>query len=184
MILAVDPGLATCGWAVIDSSGRVPALGVILTEPDDELDEAVDRARRIAHQADILRDVAIAHGCRAIACEAMSFGGPPKARFAMAISVGLSWGGIVGVATSLGIALYSVPPKVWERAAQPGAKKKVDYPKLEASLAAYVSDHAAASLAQISVSHRNHALDGVGIGLFVTFRPEQADRILNVRSST
>jgi hypothetical protein len=182
VILGVDPGLATCGWAVLDHAGRVADLGVVLQGPDAELDEAVCRARRANVQAAALHAVAVRYGCTVIGCEAMSFGGPPKARFAMAISVGLSWGGVSAIATALGCELYSVPPKVWERAVQPTTTRKVDYPKLEAALSRYVSEHARESLAAISKATRNHALDAVGIGMFVALRREQADRIMNRRT--
>jgi Holliday junction resolvasome RuvABC endonuclease subunit len=179
VILAVDPGLATCGWAVLDDAGRVSNLGVIITERDSVVSEATDRARRAAHQGAVLAELVHRYNCGAIACEAMSFGGPPSARYHMAISVGLSWGVVTGIARTTGIALYSVPPKLWQRAVQPEAKKKIDYPKLEAALAAYVDEHAMLALAVITKSHRNHPLDAVGIGLFVALRREQADRIVN-----
>jgi len=186
MILAVDPGLATCGWSVLDDRGRVQDLGAILTERDATIDESTDRARRVDQQAQKLGEVARRHNVRMIGCEAMSFGGPPAARFHMAISVGLSWGVVAGVARTLGLALYSVAPKLWQRAAQPGAGKRVNYDKLEKALDAYVAGQgprAIASLAVIAKSNRNHALDAVGIGVFVALRREQADRIVNERAA-
>lgn len=182
-ILAIDPGLATCGWAVLDHAGRVIDLGVLLSNPSG-CDEHIDRARRIQKQGAALREQAVGHGCSIIAAEAMSFGGAPKARFQMAVSLGLSWGGIAAIATSLGCLLYSVPPKVWEHAAQPDAGKKINYARLEAALSAFVTQHAAVALQMIAKSKRNHALDAVGIGLLVALRPEQADRIVNGRAAT
>lgn len=182
MILAIDPGLATCGWAVLDDDARVVDLGVILSERDSTIDESTDRARRADHQADQLSSIAIVNSVGEMGCEAMSFGGPPAARFRMAISVGLSWGVVTGVARTLGIGLYSVAPKLWQRAVQPSAKKSVNYTKLEAALTAYVSEQAFASLKSITRANRNHAIDAVGIGMFVKLRREQADRIVARRA--
>lgn len=184
MILGIDPGLATCGWAVLDSAGRVADLGLIASAPNRKLDESTDRARRAAAQSDILRDVARRHHVRTIACEAMSFGGPPSARFAMAVSLGLSWGVVTDLAIAIGAGLYSIAPKLWQHAIQPGSSGAgIDYPKLEAAIAKYVGQHAVAALALIPESKRNHPLDAVGIGLFAALRREQADRIVNERAA-
>ena len=181
MILALDPGLATCGWALVRPlTGRVVALGVLLSEPDPELDSSTDRARRAADQGRAIVSLA---ACRtgdetvtAIAAEAMSFSGHPSSRFAMAISVGLSWGVIAGVATAIGKELVEVPPKRWQHAIT-GKPGKVDYDQVFAALAAFVRGRAAEQLAAIPKRHRNHALDACGLGVFTALRPTQATRI-------
>lgn len=48
----------------------------------------------------------------------------------MAISVGLSFGVVTGVAAALGLPLYAVPPKVWQHPVvcrQPGDRRKVEF---------------------------------------------------------
>lgn len=181
MILALDPGLATCGWAIVTPlTGQVLALGVLLSEPDRQLDDSTDRARRIAVQAEAIRTCALAQGCTSIAAEAMSFGGSPKARFSMAISLGLSWGAIAGVATALALELREVPPKVWQHAVagvDATSKTKVDYEVVFAKLARFVRGEARRDLARIAKRHRNHALDAAGVGVFTALRPSQATRI-------
>ena len=183
-LLGVDVGLGACGWAVIGDDASIVDLGVLLQSPDTTVDESTDRARRAANQAELLVDVAQRHGCSAIAAEAMSFGGPPAARFHMAISVGLSWGVVTGVAHTLGLALYSVAPKLWQRAVVPDGPKRLLYAQVEATLTAYAKRHikAEVSLAMIAKGNRNHALDAGGVGLFVTLRPTQADRIIARRA--
>jgi hypothetical protein len=182
-ILALDPGLCDCGWAVVaPRTGKVAALGLIHQDRNPKLDESTCRARRLRHQATALYEIAIAHGCTAIAAEAMSFGGPPKARFSMAISIGLSWGGLAGVAAALELELYEVPPKLWQHAVLDldiGARCKVDYDDVFRTLSDFVQRGTAAwsQLSALRGSRRNHALDAVGVGVFTALRPNEATRI-------
>lgn len=175
MILAIDPGLGTCGWAIVDPSARVLDLGVILTERDKVLEEATDRARRADHQAEVLAEAAQRYNVAEIALEAMSFGGPPSARFHMAISVGLSWGVATGIARTLGLNLYAVPPKRWQRAVVPNAGKRLNYALVEAALEHYVGKQAFVALSCIAKGDRNHALDACGVGLFAALRPNEVE---------
>ena len=180
MILAIDPGLGTCGWAIVAPiTGRVIALGLLLSQCDSALDKSTDRCRRIADQAQAIvalaRTTAGDERITAIAAEAMSIAGGP-ARYAMAISLGLSWGAIAGVATALGKQLVEVPPKVWQHAITPGAGK-IDYGAVEKRLSAFVRGAAAAQLAAIPMRHRNHALDACGIGVFAALRMSETTRI-------
>ena len=184
MIVALDPGLGTFGWAIVaERTARVLALGVLLSDRDPELDESTDRARRVADQARGILALARstsgvgAERVTAIAAEAMSFGGAPGARFAMAISLGLSWGALAGVATALDLPLVEIPPKRWQRAIVPDAGKRVDYDQVFAKLDKFVRGAAAEQLAAIPMRHRNHALDACGIGVFAALRMSQATRI-------
>ena len=181
MILAIDPGLSTCGWALVAPiTGRVIALGLLLSECDSALDKSTDRCRRIADQAQavvaLARTTAGDERVTAIAAEAMSIAGGP-ARYAMAISLGLSWGALAGVATALGKQLVEVPPKVWQRAIVPDAGKRVDYDQVFAKLDKFVRGAAAEQLAAIPMRHRNHALDACGIGVFAALRMSETTRI-------
>lgn len=177
MILAIDPGLATCGWAVVTPrTGRVLALGVLLSQPDAKLDESTDRARRASVQAIALRQVARSTGCTTIAAEAMSFGGPPNARFAMAVSLGLSWGVIAGLAVATGAELLEIPPKRWQHAIDPEATT-IDYEVVFRKLSEFVAGAASTQLAAIKERHRNHAIDACGIGVFAALMPDATTRI-------
>ena len=185
VILAIDPGLGTFGWSVVDPAGaRVIALGLRLSEPTASVDEHTDRARRIDAQADAVAELARRYQITEIALESMSFGGAPKARFAMAVSICLSWGAAAGVASSFGIDLSAVPPKRWERAVVPNAGKRVNYDQVESAVTAYVRrfQDPAVQLAQIAKGQRNHAIDSVGVGLFAALRPHQVEVICRRRS--
>lgn len=177
MILGIDPGLRNCGWAVVDPCARVLELGLISSEPADGLDEAVDREQREAAQLEILLEVVRRHGVTAICGEALSFGGAPKARFLMAVSLCLSWGGILGLATALDLAVYSVPPKVWEHAVQHDADGAIDYDRVERDLAEYVTGLAREQLRAIPKAKRNHPLDGAALGMFGALRLSEVDVI-------
>lgn len=183
MILAPDPGLCDLGWSVVaPRTGRVAEVGQLHQDRDPELDESTCRARRLWRQAELLVAVIRRCRCTAIAAEAPSFGGPPKARFAMAISLGLSFGDLVGIAVACGIAMYQVPPKRWQHAVlgrEPGDRAAVDYDEVFRRLADFIgrTGTAAEQLAAIPPGRRNHALDSVGVGVFAALRPEQATRI-------
>ncbi len=174
MILAVDPGLATCGWSVIEpGTGRVLDIGIILSAPDPELDDSTDRARRAFLQAIALIAVAQEWKCKVIVGEAMSFGGPPNARFSMAIALGLSWGVIVGIAASHGIEIREVPPKEWQHSVL-GRDGKVPYDEVFAALHSYVEGmdpFVVAKLLAIPKGKRNHPLDSVGVGVHEALHP-------------
>jgi hypothetical protein len=167
VILAIDPGLATCGWAIVrPRTGRVINLGVLVSSPKQHLDEWTDRSRRAAQQASFLGDLVIRYGCGAIAAEAISCGGPPKARFGMGTSLCLSWGVLAGIAHCNGIELYEVPPKVWQHAICPEVEGKVNYEVIFAKLKAFVEGQASVALWSIKKGLQNHALDAVGVGVF------------------
>lgn len=174
MILAVDPGQRTCGWAIVaPRTARVVSLGTLVLEPDDRVRKTLDRKARSERQADLLRELASAHRITAIAAEAPSLGGPPASRLAMAIALYGSWGLLTMLGRVRGVPVIEVPPKTWQRAIQPDAGKAVDYDKLFAELAAFIEGQAGRvllDLAAISKSHRNHALDAVGVGVFAALR--------------
>ena len=175
VILAVDPGLATCGYAVVyPRTGGVVELGTLTTKPTAGVHESTDRTRRLRTQVAQLDAIARRNGCTTIAAEAMSFGGP--GRFAMAISLCLSWGGLVGLAHALDAELLEVPPKTWQHALLgTDGTGRVDYEHVFAALSSFVGKQGDA-LAAIPEGQRNHALDAVGVGLFAAFRPTTAIR--------
>jgi Holliday junction resolvasome RuvABC endonuclease subunit len=188
MILGVDPGIATCGWSVVvPNTGELVAIGAIISPHDRSEDDTTDRARRLAQQGDELRAIARRFGVTTIAAEAVSLGGPPKARLAMATCLSLSWGALVMLALELGAALLEIRPKQWQQAIQEGAKK-IDYDALFNAISAHIlqspgHESVAEQLRRIAQGDRNHALDGYGIGLFAAFMPHLAKRIVERRKA-
>lgn len=170
MILSVDPGQRTCGWAIVaPRTARVAALGTLVVDPDDRMRKTLDRKRRAEIQARHLRALADTYAITAIAGEAPSFGGPPAARFAMAVALCTSWGILTTLGLWFDVPVIEVPPKTWQRAIQPDAGKAVNYDRLFADLAGFVGDQATRALSDleaIKVSMRNHALDAVGVGVY------------------
>lgn len=180
MILAVDNGMATCGWAVVrPGNGEILDLGVVLTETNDAVDEWTDRMRRMSIQTGVLADVAERWNCTTFAGEQVSLGGPPKARIRMASSLCLSWGSLVMLATVRRGELYEIPPKQWQHAVQPGVDS-IDYNALFDEMVAHLSKRPLvyAKLMAIRGGDRNHAIDGGCIGQFISLFPKQATRII------
>jgi hypothetical protein len=180
VILAIDPGLATCGWAVVvPSTGEILELGAIITPPIQGLDEWTDRMRRLDGQAEVLQSVARRHACTLIAAEEASLGGPPRARLAMAIALCSSWGHIVGLSRALKSSLLAVPPKVWQHAIQPDCRK-IDYEKMFRAMSEHIamSPIPAGQLRAITARDRNHALDACGIGILAAMKPYEAKTII------
>ena len=50
MILGIDPGLASCGWAVLVNKDQLSCCGCIVTKKSDDL---ADRLNKIYHQLDL-----------------------------------------------------------------------------------------------------------------------------------
>lgn len=169
-ILAVDPGLATCGYAVISPRARVVELGTLVSKPTRGINEHTDRARRTRHQAFELATIARRNSVTAIAAEQMSWGGP--GRFAIAISLCLSWGALLGLAEAIGVDVLEVPPKQWQHAIT-GIDGKVDYPTLFEAMAKFVGPE---QLVHIPAGKREHAIDAVGVGLYALLRTTSAIR--------
>lgn len=183
-ILAIDPGYAKCGWAIVESrTARVRALGVILTAKDPKVTLATDRARRMVSVSKRLAELATAHGVEAIAAEEpLGFG----ASAAVAANQ-LPWGAIVMLAVQRGLWLYGVEAHAWQHAVlgterinpQTSKRAPVDYAKVERALTAYVGD--AAKSLDVPPHLANHAMDAAGIGMLLALRPHEATRIVERR---
>lgn len=183
MILAVDGGIATCGWAIVEpSTAAIVELGVVCSPHDSDVDETTDRARRLAIQSATFRELATRHHITTIAAEAVSLGANPKARLKMGMCQSLCWGSLVMLALELGASLLEIRPKQWQGAIQDGAKK-IDYDKLFADLVTHIQSmpgnaDVSEQLESIPKSQRNHAIDGSGIGIFAALRPHLATAII------
>jgi Holliday junction resolvasome RuvABC endonuclease subunit len=168
VILGVDPGYASCGWAVITPRTGLPvAIGVIETEQNKRVEKSTDRARRVSEVGRELVAIARQHGCTRIAAEqALGHG----AAAAVAANL-LPWGVLVGIAVTLDIELYEVPAKIWQHAVLPGlGKGKVDYDELARHLLWFAHKHCSEALAAIAKPKRTHAIDGMGVGMFAALR--------------
>lgn len=180
MILALDPALATLGWAIVTPrTGRVVELGVRIAAADrcDGVNE--DRLARLDTHATALLAIARRHRVTAIEAEAISL--PRKGGVDVYASQFLVWGMLVGVARSLGLARpRGIAPARWQRAVEPDdeLRKREGYAAIEAALAAFVGEQgrAAEQLAAIARSQRNHALDAAGVGVFVAVRGGEGGR--------
>ncbi len=171
MILAVDPGLGSCGWAIVrPKTGRVVDLGVLVSKPTPHVDEWTDRTRRASRQAKVLGDLIEKYDCDTIAAEAVSCGGPPCARFSMGTSLCLSWGVLLGLAEGMDAHVFEVTPKQWQHAITPHAAK-IDYDEIFGRITAFVDRQAGDQLRSITKALRNHALDAVGVGVFTALLP-------------
>lgn len=174
MILGVDGGIRTFGWAIVaPATGRVEACGVLIQDVDDELSKHADREARADEQAIKLSSIVRGRGITTIAVEEMSFA--PKGSAASKIGIGLSWGVVIGVSRAYGIPRRTIPPKTWQRAivpAAPGEKRTaaIDYAKVYAELRNYVDCDRL--LEGVAESHRTHALDACGVAIYAALVPE------------
>lgn len=174
MILGIDPGIATFGWAIVaPRNGAVVACGVLVQAVDDELSKHADREHRADEQAIKLAGIVRGRGITSIAVEEMSFA--PKGSAASKIGIGLSWGVVIGVSRSFAIPRRTIPPKTWQRAivpAAPGEKRTaaIDYARVYRELRTYVDCDRL--LAGVTESKRNHALDACGVGVYAALVPE------------
>lgn len=203
MILAVDPGYAKCGWALVDpTTGRPAELGVIVTHahPDVKrsvkvpgqkkrarvgtVDQSTDRARRMRVVCRRLRELVAGKPITAIAAEQMLVFGA-----AAAISANiLPWGAVTMLADVLDVPIVEVVARTWQHAVlgtvvEPGKKTpRVSYQKLERAMAAFIGRHAGSALEAIDKDLRNHAIDAVGVGMLAALRPSDARHIVNKRA--
>lgn len=173
MILAIDPGLANCGWAVLRrGTARVIDLGILESKPDKAIAKSTDRGRRTATLVLKLRGIVQQHQCTAIAAEAMLFHGMINA----VTSLLLPWGAIVGLAVCEGIDLIEVEPKEWQHAVL-GSNAAVDYQRLSNMLAIYAGDQVGVRMRTIAESKHTHVLDAVGVGLYAALTKRNAVRV-------
>jgi Holliday junction resolvasome RuvABC endonuclease subunit len=176
VILGVDTGIATCGWAILDETRcSFVDLGVLIQKPIEGAKLTLDRVQRSNALANVLAKHA--PGCKTVVVEQLSLGMPGAIA---KLSVGLSWGVVLGIVAMLDPAprLLTIPPQRWQREVLPNAGRKVDYDELARSAAAHLlSRHprAAAALEAIPERHRNHAIDAAMIALCGALRPGRCD---------
>lgn len=169
MILAVDTGIATCGWSVVEvGNGKLADIGYETTKPDDKNGVQHGRIVRTQVIAKALIAAAARHDIGAIAGESLSFGFGNRA--SGIASVSLAWGVLCALAVMWGVPIVDVSPKQWQCAVV-GREGKVVYSEVEQALHSYVEGQSARVLEQllaIPTKQRNHALDAVGIGVYAS----------------
>lgn len=179
MILAIDTGLATCGWALLDERRcELVDLGVVLTKKHGAEAVTIDRARRALAQAQVIAEKAV--GVKTIVVERMSF---PR-NMGAAVSIALSWGVALGLVSMLDPRprLLAIAPQKWQREILPDTKGKIDYEQLERAATAHVRrrhPRAHSALRRMPGRHRNHALDAAMIALVAGLRPAQCEIIVD-----
>lgn len=183
MILGLDTGLGTCGWALLDESRcEFLDLGVVIQRRKPSMLLTIDRERRANIQAEII--AAKAPGCSAIAVERMSF--PPGAGIKAAVPIALSWGIVVGIAATMNPRprLYTLSPQKWQREVCPNVKGAVDYETLATAVGWHIlkrHPRAADKLRAIPDEQKQHAIDAAMIALVAGLRPHRCDVVGEVQ---
>ncbi len=178
MILGVDTGVATCGWALLDETKcAFVDLGVLIQKPLAGEKITLDRIKRSNALAQVL--ARHAPGCQTIAVESLNLGMPGAIA---KLSVGLAWGVVLGIAATLDPSprLLTIPPQRWQREVAPHAGKKVNYDELATAAGAYIlrnHPRAAKALNAIKPEHQNHAIDAAMIALCAHLRPSKCEVI-------
>jgi len=83
MILGVDPGLASCGWAVLANRDRLLDCGCIVTKKNDDLG---DRLNKIYHQ---VKNICQDHKVEELAIESLFFAKNTKTALVVAQVIGV-----------------------------------------------------------------------------------------------
>lgn len=176
MILGIDNGLGTFGWAKVDrSTALVHQLGVLIQTPDHSVASTVDRSRRTLCQVELVDSLCT--DVTAIVGEAGSFN--PR-MFDHNVCLAMSIAALVAYAFCAGLPLYELPPKRWQHAITgTGQGTKVDYDDVYRRLEQHVAKRGESMLMleDIPVRHRNHALDASGIASCHAIKPDLATRI-------
>lgn len=176
VILAIDTGSATLGWAHVTRPGRIVNLGSLI-QPQEENEKTQEKAERRAVGITNRLLFAMA-GVDGVAAEALSY--PRNASAAAALA--LCWGVIVATTTVQGLPRFPVPPKAWQRAllgirrgdtslakqfAGDKVKKREVARRMRLHIAETGDQRAKDALAGLKGEAAGHALDAAAIGVFV-----------------
>lgn len=165
MILAIDTGTATLGWALVSRRGMVHDLGALVLPRDASKTVHDDYEHRIEQQADAL--TALLPGVTLLVAESLSFARSAKAT----ASVSLCWGMLVGLTRARQIPRWRAAPKQWQHALlNTPRSRSIDYDELARRIARHVertgTPKARSAVAALRASERTHALDACGIGVY------------------
>ena len=176
VILGIDPGFTSLGWALLDLSEAQPrcvGAGVIRTKPDNTIKRCDDNVRRIGILTKALRRLYQAHDCILIAAEAQSWTSFQKPDRALA----MTWGSIGAIAEIWGIPVLQFRPQEIKKAIcnDSSASKK----SIENALGSTI-EGASSRLAPISKTQRNHAADALGAAV-TSMRHDVVKMMINMR---
>ena len=163
VILGIDPGFTSCGWALLDMSSARPraiAAGVIRTKPSKgvkvrKCDDNIARLQEITDALSLLHEE---HRFAVIAAEAQSW-----TRFANADrAVAMAWGVIAATAELFNCPVVQIRPQ--------DAKKELlgDASASKAAVQAHLESNvvgAEKELSKITPSQQNHAADAMACAL-------------------
>lgn len=172
IVLGVDTGIATYGWARFDSVSRsFVGLGARELKRDHGRQKSDDDAARAATIADEL--LVLGDGCERVVIEKMSF--PPGGQVPIALGFAVA----LTVARAKGLNAFTVRPQVWQRAVLPLSGKRVDYVELERVIGKCVRSErdSAIALDSLEPKLRNHALDACAIALMGAFRIDECTEV-------
>lgn len=180
MILAVDPGMATFGWAIVTpSTGRVVDCGVLIQPPKKRTASTLtgQRIECVSAQAELVHALITRHAVTNIAAEEQSHA--PQGTAHSKIGLGMSWGSLIGIAAARYVPLRRIPPKTWQRAVvgvEPGEDPHgaIDYERVRSALRGYLTDGIALAVGLLKKADQTHVLDAIGIGVFAAMRPDDA----------
>lgn len=174
MILGVDTGNRTFGWARFDhAKRRFDGLGALELVHDKSVQKTDDQGDRAITIAGLL--VALVRDCDTVVVERMSF--PPGGQVPIALGFAIA----IGVARSQPHAphVYTVKPQTWQRAVLPTSAKKVDYREISRVVGEYVrkDETSAHALDRLEPRLREHALDAGAIAMMGAFRLHECRRV-------
>lgn len=178
MILGLDTGIATCGWALLDENKcELVDTGVLIQPQSEGKTITLDRLERSNAAAKVIAKHA--PGSSAIVVEQLSLGMPGAIA---KLNVGLCWGVVIGVVAMLDPRprLLTVSPQRWQRMVLPHSGKRVDYDEIASVAVEFIlSKHprAGRSLESIPKRHRSHAIDACMLALVGALRPSDCGQI-------
>lgn len=159
VILGIDPGIASCGWAVVDRSRPIDC-GTLVTERDSSLDRSVDLARRTQSIGLDVASLVDKYGCHCVVAESALLHGNVRA----AAGQLACWGALTAITAVRGLRLLSVRAVDWQRAVMGEGKIKYDV------VAKSVTSFAGPLIDRVPKGQRTHAIDAIGIALYGLLR--------------
>ena len=179
VVLGLDPGFSSCGWALLDLSSARPraiAAGVIRTKPGSGLklrkcEDNVARLQVITEALSILHEE---HKFAVIAAEAQSWTRFPNSDRAVA----MAWGAIAATAEIFNCPIIQIRPQ--------DVKKQLvgDASASKAAVQAHLENNvtgAEKELSKITASQQNHASDAMACAL-ASRKDKLIRTVLRIRS--
>jgi Holliday junction resolvasome RuvABC endonuclease subunit len=160
VILGLDPGFASLGWALLDCSAQPRCLagGVIRTKPDRTAARCDDNVSRCGEIADAIQQIYKEHRFAFVAAEAQSWTRHANADRAVA----QAWGVIAALSEVNGCPVIQLRPQdvkhelTGSRSTSKGALQ---------NLLEHEVENARSMLSALAKSQQNHASDALAVAL-------------------